>query len=87
MLSFRIVDTAKLSASNLRQALRFAGISQAELARLMRANKEGLACSESYMSKLYNGLRPGSQYQAAINRALSKHNVQIDWTQRSGQNL
>lgn len=73
------MDSDKLQASNLKQALRFAGISQAELARLMRENREGLACSESYLSKLYNGLVPGSQYRAAINRALETKGVYIAW--------
>ena len=70
----------KLQAFNLKMALRLAEMSQAELARLMRKNREGLACSESYMSKIYNGLTPGPQYQAAINRALAKRGVEIDWT-------
>lgn len=69
-----------LAAADLRQALRFAEMTQAELIRSMRKNKEGLACSESYMSKIANGLRPGSQYQAAINRALAKKGVRIEWT-------
>ena len=52
----------------------------------MRENREGLACSESYMSKVANGLKPGLQYQAAINRALAKRDVQIDWTLKQGVN-
>lgn len=74
-----------LQASDLRQALRFAEWTQADLVRAMRENREGLACSESYMSKIANGLKPGSMYQAAINRALAKRNVQIDWTLRRGR--
>lgn len=55
-------------------------MTQAELIRAMRANREGLACSEAYMSKINNGLKPGLQYQAAINRALAERGVTITWT-------
>ena len=74
-----MMDNGKLQASNLKQALRFADWSQADLVRAMRENREGLACSESYMSKIANGLKPGAQYQAAINRALESKNVEIAW--------
>lgn len=70
---------AKLQATTLKQALRFADIGQADLIRLMRENREGLACSESQINRFYNGLRPGSQYRAAINRALALKNVEIKW--------
>jgi len=69
----------KIPAANLKQALRLADMTQAELIRSMRKNREGLACSEAYMSKINNGLKPGSQYQAAINRALAKRGVEIKW--------
>ena len=66
-------------ATSLKQALRFADIGQAELIRLMRENREALACSESHINRFYNGLRPGPQYRAAINRALATRNVEIKW--------
>lgn len=72
-------------AANLKQALRFAEISQADLARLMRSDKS-VGCSESYISKIYNGLRPGPIYQDAINRALAEKDVHIDWNPRRGTN-
>lgn len=86
MISLGPMATDKLQASTLRQALRFAELSQAELVRLMRTSGESIACSESYMSKIANGLKPGPQYQAAINRALAKKGVSINWDSPRGQN-
>lgn len=86
MIIFPPMATDQLQASTLRQALRFAEISQAELVRLMRTSGESVACSESYMSKIANGLKPGPQYQAAINRALAKKGVSIVWDSPRGQN-
>lgn len=73
------VTTGALSVASLSEGLEAAEWTQADLRRAMIRNREGLACSEGYISKLVNGLKPGPQYQSAINRALRTQGVEVEW--------